>query len=156
MRIDVIDIVGLQLGVPNGVAHYAIGAIAVFRRRADVMGVARHAVSHHLGDDARLTALGPFQLFQNQHARAFPYNESIAILVPGAASPPRRIVAGRKRPHGAKSADPHGGDTRLGAAADHHIGVAVLNESKRIANSMRAGSASRGYRRIRPLRSSAN
>ena len=156
MRVDVIDILRLESGVLNGVAHDPIAAIPVFRRRGDMMGVAAHPVSHHLGQNPGAPAPRRLQFFEDQHTRAFSHHESVAILVPGPAGVLRVLVPRRKRPHRPESADPHGSNAGFGSAANHGIGVTVLYQAIRIANGVSPGGAGRGRRRIRTFGSDPN
>src|SRR6185295_8582266 len=43
--------------------------------------------------------------------------------------------------HGGESADTHGGDSRLGTASDHHIGVATRDDLECVAHRVSARSA---------------
>ncbi len=97
-----------------------------------------------------------FQFFQHQDAGAFAHHEAIAIPVPRAGCAQRIVVARGKRAHGGESADPHGRDAGLRAAADHGVGIAVLNHPERIADGMRAGGAGRRGGRIRPFGAAAD
>ena len=89
-----------------------------------------HAVAHDLGQNRRAPPLRALQLFQNQNAGAFAHHESVPLLVPGPRRPLRFVVARRKSAHRRKTADAHRRDAGLASAADHHIGVAVLNQLK--------------------------
>ena len=106
-----------------------------------MIGVGAHAVANNFGDDLRATLLGELQFFQDQDARAFADDEAVAVLVPGTAGVMRIVVARGQRAHGGKSADAHGSDGGFGAAGNHHVGVAVLDDARGIANGMRAGGA---------------
>jgi len=47
VRVDVIDLLGIDLRIANRRAHHAVGAVAIVSGRGDVMRVARHSVAHH-------------------------------------------------------------------------------------------------------------
>src|SRR4051794_34025221 len=66
------------------------------------------------------------------------------------------VVTSGQGPHRRKSTNAHRRDTSLSAAADHHIGVTVLNQPERVADRMGAGCTSNGCGRIRPFCSVAN
>ena len=134
MGVDVIDRRGVKTSILQGVAHDAVSAFAVFGGRGDVIRVARHSVADDLGENRRAAALGEFQLFENQDAGAFADDEAVAVLVPGAGGLRGLVVALREGAHGGKSADAHGRDAGFGAAADHDVGIAVLDEAERIAD----------------------
>jgi len=80
--VDVIDVGRLQAGVADRFTHHAVGAFAVGDGAADVVSVAAHAVAHDLGQDRRTAAFGAFQFFENENARAFADNESVAVAGP--------------------------------------------------------------------------
>src|SRR5690606_12872678 len=87
------------------------------------------------------------QFLKYQNTGSFPNYEAVSVAIKGATCSLRLVIAGRKRPHGSESTDPHGSDRGLRAARNHHIGIASLNDSKRIANGMRTcstGGAGRG------------
>ena len=115
------------------------------------IGVAAHAVAHDFGQHRRATPHGAFILFQDQDAGAFSGHESVAIAIPGPRGPFRLVVAMGKRAHGGEPADAHGGDGGLGAAADHRVGIAPLDQAEGIADGVRAASAGRGGSRVRTL-----
>ncbi len=84
--VDVIDLLRLDAGVAQRVAHHAKGAVAVVGRRGDVEGVGAHAVAHHFGQDVGAARAREFQFFQHQDAGAFAHHEAVAVLIPGAGS----------------------------------------------------------------------
>ena len=91
------------------------------------------------------------QLFQHQDTRAFAEHEAVSVLI--------------ERPAGAawvrhSSGQGFAAQSRLrrtvviaasGAAGHHHVGIAPLNESKRIADTMIAGGASGHAQELGPL-----
>ena len=156
VRVDVADLLGRDAGVAQRRAHDAVGAIAVLGGLRDVVGVAGHAVADDLGEDARAAALGVLERFHDQDAGAFADDEAVALGVKRAAGALRLVVARGERLHGGKSADAHGRDRGFRAAADHHFGVAALDEAEGIADGVRRSRAGRGRRRIRAARAVAN
>ena len=68
----------------------------------------------------------------------------------------RLVVARGKGAHSRKASYAERRHACLAAAADHNIGVTVLDQPERVANRMRAGGASRGGSRVRPLRPVTN
>ena len=116
-----------------------------------MIGIGAHAVADQFGQNRRAAAAGELQLLQNENAGAFTHDESVAVLVPGTAGALRFVVARGQRPHGGESADAHRRDGRFGAAGDHHIGIAALDDLEGIADGMRAGGAGRGRGFIRAL-----
>src|SRR5690606_14175200 len=81
MGVDVVDLVGVDAAIAQGVQHTA--ARAVFVGRRDVMRVGAHAVAREFAVDARAALFGVFVFFEHQHASAFAQYETIAIAVPG-------------------------------------------------------------------------
>ena len=92
MRVDVVDLLRLEAWRPERVAHHAEGAVAVFGRRGDVVGVAAHAVADHLG--------------QNVARRA-------AARAPVLPEPGCRRL---RRPRSRRDPGPTGGEARSGSS----------------------------------------
>ena len=93
MRVDIADLFRLDPRVAQGIAHHAERAFAIFGRRGDVKGIGAHAVADNLGQNRRAAPLCEFQFLDNQNARAFADDKSVAVLVPGTAGPLRLVVA---------------------------------------------------------------
>ena len=136
--------------------YHAHCAVAIFGRLRDVKGVARHAVADDFGVKLRAAPAGVRQFFEHQNPRAFADDEAIAVGVERAGCPRRVVVARRQRPHRRKAADAHRRDGRLGAAADHRIGVTALDDLEAVADRMRSRRAGRAGRRVRPFRAEAD
>ena len=117
---------------------------------------AAHPVADQLRQNRRAAALRMLQLFENQNARAFADDESVAQLVPRPAGVLRVVIALRKRAHGAESADRQRRNAGFRAAADHHIRIVVLDEPERIADRVRAGGARGRGGRVRAFRAGAD
>ena len=115
------------------------------------MRIGTHAVADELRKDGRASAAGMFSFFQHQDACAFADDEAVARHVPRAARPRRVVVARRERAHGRKSGDAQRRDAGFRAAADHRVGIAVLDQASGIANRVRAGRARGRGRRVRAL-----
>ena len=62
----------------------------------------------------------------------------------------RVVVAGRERAHRGEPADERLVDAGLGAAGDHHVGVAAADDLARLADRVAAGGAGRHGREVRP------
>ena len=84
MGIDVADLLGIDFRPVQGGFHGPVCAVAVFRRRGDVMGIAGHAVTDHFRIDLRAAFLGVLQFFEHHDAGALAHDESVPRLVPGA------------------------------------------------------------------------
>src|SRR4051794_16623569 len=85
VRVDVIDLGGLNSGIAHGVAHHAIPAVSIFRWGSDVVGVGAHAVADDFSQYAGAAGLGVFQFFENKNSGAFANHKTVAVFVPGAA-----------------------------------------------------------------------
>ena len=141
VRVDVIDLLGLESGIAQRVAHDAEGAIPVGWRSSDVKGIGTHSIAHDFRQDTSATLAGMFQFFKHQDAGAFADHEAVAVEIPGTRGALRFVVACRKRAHSREPADAHGSDAGFGAAANHDIRVAALDQPERIADRMCAGGA---------------
>src|SRR5581483_8640881 len=97
-------------------------------RLGDVVRVGTHSVTHHLCQDPGAAPARELQFLQDQDSRAFADDESIAVLVPGAAGFFRRIVAGGKRAHRGETTYAHRSDGGLRAPGDHGVRVAALDD----------------------------
>ena len=82
-----------------------------------------------------------FQLFEDEDPRAFAHHESVAITVPWTAGFFGFVIARGERTHGGESADADRSDGGFSSAGNHHIGIATLNDAKRIADGVCAGGA---------------
>jgi hypothetical protein len=91
VRINVVDLMRRDAGVPQGVLHHPVCAIAVLRWSGNVKRVAAHAITHDLGENRRSPPPRRLQFLQNQDARALADNEPIAVAVERTAGV-RRIV----------------------------------------------------------------
>ena len=124
--------------------HRAKGAVAVRRRRGDVIGVARQAVADELGINLRAARLGMLVDLEHHAARALAHDETVAIAIIGARGLLRPIVeSGRKRLAGGKAGNADAVDRRFRAARDHDIGVFERDDARRIADRVRAGRTGR-------------
>ena len=85
MRVDIVDRRRLQPRVLQSGPHRTLATFPVLGRCGDVIGVARQAITQHLGIDLGTARLGVFVFFQNHHTRAFAHNKPVTIGVIGAA-----------------------------------------------------------------------
>ena len=84
MRVDIVDIRGGETGPLQRRFHSAEPAVAIFGRRRDMVGVARHPVPLDLGIDGRTSGSGMLELLQYNNARAFAHHKPVTPLVPRA------------------------------------------------------------------------
>ena len=139
MRVDVLHLVGVDPGITQGVLHAPGRPTKVWR--GDVVRVRTHAEANQLGIDAGAPLLRVLQLFQDQHPGALAQDEAIPVAVPGPAGGLRIIVARRQGLHGCKSAHAQGRQVGLGAAGQHHVGVAVGDETPGVTHAVQPGGA---------------
>ena len=83
MCVDVLDLVGIDLGITKRRFHATGRPIAI--GRGDVMRISAHAVADELAIDARSALAGMFVLFEHQNSSAFAQHETVAVAVPGPA-----------------------------------------------------------------------
>ena len=119
-------------------------------------GVGAHAVADNLGEDVGAARLGELELFEDEDAGPLADDEAVAVLVEGPAGVRGVVVAGGERLHGSEAADAHGGDRGLGAAGDHDVGVAALDDAEGVADGVRGGGAGRRRGLVRSLGAVAN
>src|SRR6185312_10504978 len=141
MGVDVLDLLGLYLGVAQSVHHDAVGAVAVFGRLRDVEGVPAHAVAHDLGHDAGPATAGKLQFLQHQDAGALANHESVASRVPGPAGFFGIVISGGECAHGGKPAHSHGSNGCFRTSGNHYIGIAARDDLESISDGMGARGA---------------
>src|SRR5262249_36052521 len=93
MRVNVADIVWRKAGVFEGGADDAKSTGTILDAPRDVVRIAGHAVADNLSNDRRVTFCGVLERFENQDARAFADDETIAVGVERPAGSGRLIVA---------------------------------------------------------------
>ena len=102
--VDIVDVACREAGTLQRHGHAAECAVAVFRRRGDVEGVARETIADDFGIDLGAASLGVFQFFEHDDARALAHDETVAVLVIGTGGCGRIVVAGgRERLAGRKA-----------------------------------------------------
>src|SRR5215472_3779309 len=151
MRVDVADLFRVDAGITHSIAHDTEATISIFGGLGDVVGVCTHAGADDFGKNLRVSLLSMLEFFQNHDASAFPDHKAVAILVPWTAGAMWIIVACGKSAHSRKSTDAHRSDRSLGAAGNHHVGIAVLDDACSVADGVGAGGASRTSRLVRTL-----
>ena len=151
--VDVADVLGPRARRPSAPPHGAHGAVALRIGRGHVVGVGRHAVADDLRVDARAA---PARVLERSPARRCPppspRHEAVAVGVERPRGPLRLVVARGQRLHLRRSRRCVSGvDDGLGAAGDHHVGVAALDDLERVADRVVAGRAGGDHRGVRPL-----
>src|SRR5581483_4265426 len=134
VRIDVADIGRLEIGIAHRVLHDTKAALVLGRRLGDVVSVAAHAVADDLCHDPGAARFSVFEFFQNEDAGTLANDEAVTRRIPGATGFFRLAIADGKGAHGGKSSYAHGCDGCFAAARDHDIGIAMLDDTERIAH----------------------
>src|SRR5256714_8012057 len=142
VRVDVLNISGLETSVLESALHGALGSLAIWRWRGQMIRVASRAVSPNLGVDGSAAFQRVLQFLEDQDTRALAHDESIAGGIERSGCGFRRIVSLGQRLHVGESTDGHWRDGGLSAAGDHDVSVAVLNGPERITYCMSARRAS--------------
>ena len=142
MRVDVVHFVRCHAAGGERHAHGVDGAAAFRMGRGQVVGVAGGAVAGQLGVDARAALPGVLQLFHHQHAGTLADHEAVAAAVERPAGLLGGVVVARAdRLQGAEAGHRQRGDRRLGAAAQDHVGGAVLDPAVCLADGVVGGGA---------------
>src|SRR5205823_5537138 len=153
VSVDVVYVLTIETGVAQRVFHATGGPFSVLLWRGHVVGVTAHSVTGELGVNLRAAPPRVLEFLEHHHSGPLSQNESVAIPGPGTARRRRIVVAGRQRARRGEAAHREQRDGRLGAAGDHHVAVAVLDETSGFPDAVRGGRASRHHRQIRTLQS---
>ena len=150
MRVDVIDIIRLYFRILHGGNHRFAGALAVFGRRRDVVGIAAHAEAQQLGVDRCASRLRVLEFLQHDTARAVPQHEAVTLYVERTTRTLWFIVARRHGFRRTESADRERGRRILGPSGNHDFRIAVLDHASRETDAMRRRCAGSHDRDVRP------
>ena len=115
-----------------------------------VVRVVGGAVAEHLrvdGGSARPRAL---ELLEHHDARPLAHDEPGPCRVERPGRPRRILVLGDETAHRAEAGKEQRMDARLRTAGQHRVGVAAPHELSSLADGVRAGSAGRDDRVVRP------
>ena len=116
-----------------------------------MVAVPGEPVADHFGVDPGAATAGVLELLQDQDARPFPRHEPVAVAVKRPRGPLGLGVARGQRLHGIEPGDAGGGDDGFGAAGDHGVGPALLDDLERVAHRVGAGGAGGRQRQVGPL-----
>ena len=103
--VDVLDLRRFHAGLVQGHLHRARVALALRRRRRDVIGVCRRAITNDLAVDLRFAGERAFALLEDEHRGAFREDEAVTILVERPRRLLGRVVAAAHRVHRRERAD---------------------------------------------------
>src|SRR3974377_1946598 len=104
--------------------------------------ITRHSITDDFGQDGSAAPLGEPELFKDHDAGSLAHHEAVAVQVEGPTGFLRSIVPRGESAHRGESADAHGRDRRFCAATNHDVSLAARDQSKGIADGMRARSTS--------------
>ena len=145
VRIDVLDIGGVQFRILQGNLHCLACASALIIRCCNVNCIARHAKAQELGIDARSACLRMLEFFHDNDSRAFGKYESIAIAIEWSTRTGGIIVARTEGLHCRETANAERSHCAFAATGHHHVGIATLDDVEGCADSVTSsGAGSRG------------
>src|SRR5213078_3190799 len=134
----------------------ARGAVPLGVGRGHVVRVARQPVADDLRVAPRVAADGVLERLEHDDPTPLAADEPVAAGVEGPRGLRRRVVARGHRLHRAEARDRQRDDDGLGAARDHDVRVAPLDEPEGVADRVVAGRAGGDDRGVRPLRAEAH
>jgi hypothetical protein len=135
--IDVINVLGPQLGSAERALHGANRTLASRSRLSQMVGIGAGRVARHLGIDARSPRKGVRTLLQDKERSAFGDHEAIATRVPGTACALGLCIVATEGTHRAKPRDSKGRNDGLRTASDAHVHVPAGDGAARFPNRMR-------------------
>ena len=155
MGVDIADGLRLHPGVGQGLGHAGRAAGSPGGGGGDVVGVAVGAIARHLGIDLGPAGLCVLILLQHQHPGALSHDKTAALRVKGdgGAGGVRALAQGL---HGGEAAHGQGGDGRLGAAAQHHVAIAVPDVAESVAHGVGAPGAGGDHTGTHALKAEAD
>ncbi len=136
MRVNVIDLICIQLGIAQCIDHATPGAVTALRRLGHVIGIGAHAEPNQLSIDCGPAALGILVLFQHHDARTVAHDETVAVLIKRSAGGLGIVIARRQRPRSGKAAQTAGRSRHLGATGYHDISIAVFDYAPRFTDAV--------------------
>ena len=129
---------------PGGVGGRRLG-------RADVERVGGQRAAGHGGVDPRPAGPGVLGRLQHGQHRALAVDEPVPVGVERPAGPGRVVVAPGQRAHRRQPGEHHRSDRGVGAAADHHVGLAGQNQPAPFQKGVDAAGAGQRARGDRPV-----
>ena len=132
VHVDVVDVLGLQTSILQGVLHHKLSAEALGMRGSDVVCIGTHAGTHHLGIDLGTTGLGVLQFLKDEAAGTLGHDKSVAQGTERTAGLLGLVVAGRQGMHGVEAAHACSADSSLGTTGYDGVGLAQADEVESI------------------------
>ena len=148
--VDVPDVVRLQTGVAESVAHGTNRAPPLGVRVGHRVSIAGGAVAGELGVDGGAAGFRMLQLFEDQHATAFAQHKTIAVEVERPARLFRCGATGRQCRQQVEPRHAERADHAVRSPGHHHIGIAVADQFSRFTDGLGTGGASRQRGAVRP------
>ena len=156
MGIDIIDLLSRDAAIFQGHLHAESRAFSFRIRGRDMMGIVAHPIACDLGVDPCLPIECPFQLLKNHHTGTFCRNESIPILVKGAAGLLRTIISLGRGLHYVEAPNRKGSQRSLCPTGYHIICIFPLDDLEGVSDGMAASCTGRNCAGIWPLKSISN
>ena len=132
VHVHVVDLVGGDSGLGDGVAHRLFGALAFGVGGREVVCVRRASAADDFAVDLGAAGLCVFVLLKDERTGSFADDESVAVLVERTRSVLRVVVAGREGLHRVEAADTGFIDRSLGTAGHHDGGFAPADVVERV------------------------
>jgi len=145
--VDVVELIRVDAGVGEAVAHRDRGVVAVLVRLGQVRAVSAAPKALHFGVDSCAALLCVFILLEDKNAGPFGHDEAVAISVERAAGSRGIVVAGAERFHGVEGAQSQRGHGGFAATGEDHVAHAVLDQPEGVAHRVGGRGAGRGHRR---------
>ena len=139
--VDVVDVARRDPGILERESHATPGTGPVIGRKGDVEGIAAHPEARHLRVDARTARARMLETLENHHPGSVRQNESVAVLVPGAARALRIVIARRQGARRREARKPGRRGRHFRSARHHAVGVPALDHPRRVPDAVRAGGA---------------
>src|SRR5215203_693512 len=156
MRVDVADLVRRDPSILDRPFHHADGAGPGFIRHCHVKRVAAHSITDDFREYVCPARLCKLQLFENEDSCSLAYYESVTFQIERPRSTLRIIVPSRKGTHRSKARHRHRRYRAFRTTADHRVGIAALDQTKTVADSVCSCRASGRRGRVRTLGTVAN
>ena len=107
-------------------------------------GVGVCGVAYEFGEDGGASIEGMGSLLEDEDARAFAYDEAVAVGVPGAGCSGGVVVSSGEGAHGGEPGDGEWSDGGFAATTDHHVRIAALQDAESFADGVGPGGAGGG------------
>ena len=94
MRIDVIDLIRIDLCIIDRCIHATAGTTSILQRSGHVIGIGAHTETDDFGIDFGAACLGMFIFFKNENTGTLTENKTVTITIPRSGCRCRVIVSG--------------------------------------------------------------